>query len=106
LDAEASKVAAVPDKVAPFEGMRTLVVGGSSLAAFVVAEPPPLVNTARNSLPMSELDTEVMVYVVDVAPEISLQVDPPSVEFCHCTVGDGLPLAAALKVTVPPAPTN
>jgi len=27
FDAEASKVAAVPDKAAPFEGMRTLVVG-------------------------------------------------------------------------------
>ncbi len=71
-----------------------------------MAEPFALVNTARNSLPMSELVTKVMAYVVDVAPEMSLQVDPPSVEFCHCTVGDGLPLAAALKVTVPPAPTD
>ena len=36
----------------------------------------------------------------NVAPEMSLQVDPPSVDCCHCTVGGGPPLAAAVKVAV------
>ena len=38
--AEASKVAAVPDNVAPLEGMRTLVVGGAELKSYVVVAPP------------------------------------------------------------------
>ena len=31
-----------------------------------------------------------------------LNVAPPSVETCHCTVGVGKPLAAAVNVAVPP----
>ena len=34
-----------------------------------------------------------------------LKVEPPSVLTCHCTVGAGLPLAAAVKVAVRPALT-
>src|SRR5438034_17779 len=36
---------------------------------------------------------------------MSLNVMPPSVESCHCTVGAGEPLAAAVKVTGVPAHT-
>ena len=45
------------------------------------------------------------VRVVLVAPAMSLKVVPPSVLTCHCTVGVGLPLAAAVKVAVCPAVT-
>ena len=40
-------------------------------------------------------------YVVEVAPEMFVQV-VPSVLFSHCTVGVGEPLAAALKLAVDP----
>lgn len=39
----------------------------------------------------------VNVSVVLVAPEMSLKVAPPSVLTCHCTVGAGEPVAAALN---------
>jgi hypothetical protein len=42
--------------------------------------------------------------VVDVAPEIFVNVTP-SVLCCHCTVGAGFPLAAAVNVAVAPADT-
>jgi hypothetical protein len=34
-----------------------------------------------------------------------VNVPPPFVLTCHCTVGAGFPLAAAVNVAVPPAPT-
>ena len=40
-----------------------------------------------------------------VAPARSLKVPPPLVETCHCTVGAGLPEAAALKEALAPAVT-
>ena len=40
--------------------------------------------------------------VADVAPDMLLYVVPPSVLTCHCTVGAGEPLAAAVNVTVAP----
>ena len=43
--------------------------------------------------------------MVLVAPEMLLKVEPPSMLTCHCTVGVGLPLAAAVKVAVWPAVT-
>jgi hypothetical protein len=46
FDAEASKVAAVPDNVAPEEGMRTLVVGGGLSTVILMAE-----LNALNALP-------------------------------------------------------
>ena len=39
--------------------------------------------------------------VVDVAPAMFVKVTP-SVLCCHCTVGVGVPLAAAVKVAVAP----
>jgi len=42
----------------------------------------------------------LMVNVVLVAPEMLLNVPPPFVLSCHCTVGAGVPLAAAVKLTL------
>ena len=42
---------------------------------------------------------ETKEYVIDVAPGMSVQ-DPPGVNACHCTDGEGLPHAAAVKVAV------
>jgi hypothetical protein len=67
------------------------------VAAVVVVEPQLLVNCARYCLALSP-DAVVKLYVVEVAPVTLLNVAPPSVETCHCTV----PLAAAVKVAVVP----
>src|SRR5439155_12502765 len=55
---------------------------------------------ARPFLPSSAAPA-LKVSVELVAPAISLNVTPPSVLTCHWTVGAGLPLAAALKLTLP-----
>jgi hypothetical protein len=73
------------------------------VAAVVVADPLPLVNTARNFVPFWPAKTLGMVRVVVVAPATLLKVAPPSVENCHCTVGVGVPFAAAMNVAVWPA---
>jgi hypothetical protein len=69
-----------------------------SVAAVVVADPCELVNTARYSLPFSEPVVVAIVSVADVALETLLNVAPPSVDTCHCTVGVGLPFAEAVNV--------
>jgi len=47
-----------------------------------------------------------VVYVVEVAPTMSVQVAPGSVRSrCHWTAGMGLPDAAALKLAVCPSVT-
>src|SRR5450432_847050 len=73
------------------------------VAAVVVALPDPLVKTARNLVPFWPANTFGTVKVVMIAPAILLNVAPPSVENCHCTVGVGVPLAAAVNTAVPPA---
>ena len=73
------------------------------MAAFVVADPPALEKTARYWLPFCEL-CAAKVSVGDVAPLTLLHVTP-SVLTCHCTVGAGVPLAAAVKLTLWPAAT-
>ena len=74
-----------------------------SVAACVVAPPHELVKTARYRLP-SSLACTTNVRVVLVAPEIS--VNGPFITLtCHCTVGVGLPLAAAVNVTLLPGVT-
>ena len=45
------------------------------------------------------------VSVVPVPPATLLQVLPPSVDTCHCTVGVGLPVAAAVNVAAAGAVT-
>src|SRR6185369_15959972 len=59
-----------------------------------------LLNRARYWLPLSAA-TALKVKLGLVAPAMSLNVSPPSMLSCHCTVGAGLPLALALKVTLP-----
>ncbi len=75
------------------------------VAAVVVAVEQTLVKTARYCLVLSAA-TVANESVVEVAPGMLLNVVPPSVETCHCTVGLGLPEAAAVKVAVPPAQTS
>jgi hypothetical protein len=77
------------------------------VAAVVIAEPAEFVNTARTFHPFSKEKTgPLRLVVVAVAfPEMFAQVEPPSVEYCHWTAGEGIPRAAALNVTVPPEGT-
>ena len=42
---------------------------------------------------------------LDVAPEMSVHVEPPFVLNCHCNVGVGFPLAAEVKHTSEPVHT-
>ena len=70
------------------------------VAALVVADPPALVNTARTCQPFSKALRTPLVKLVDVDPARVIQVDPPFADSCHCTVGVGIPLAAAEKDTV------
>ncbi len=75
-----------------------------SVAAVVVAVPTVFVNTARYWFPLCA-KAVVKLSVVEVAPETLLNVAPPSVLTCHCTVGVGEPVAAAVKLAVWPAVT-
>ena len=76
-----------------------------NVAAVVVALPEGLVNTARNFVPFWPAATFGTVKVVVVAPATFWKVAPPSVLNCHCTVGVGVPVAAAANVAVCPALT-
>ncbi len=105
--------AAVNDAEAPattvtFDGL--VVMTGPdvtvSVAAVVVAVPTLFVNTASYSSPLIADVTEETVSVVEVAPVMAVNVVPPSVETFHCTVGVGLPEAAAVNVAFPPEPTD
>jgi hypothetical protein len=76
-----------------------------SVAAVVVADPPEFVNTARYRFPFCD-KAVVKLRVVEVPPEETLpNVTPPSVLTCHCTIGVGEPVAAAVKLAVCPAVT-
>jgi hypothetical protein len=74
-------------------------------AAVVVELLSEFVNTASYKFPLCSR-AAVKLKVVEVAPTIGLNVVPPFVLTIHCTVGAGLPLAAAVNVTVPPTPTD
>jgi len=63
------------------------------------------VNTARKRLPLSARTVAGVVKLGLVAPLMLVQVTPASVLCCHCTVGEGTPLAAAVKVAVAGATT-
>jgi hypothetical protein len=75
-----------------------------NVAALLVTLPAVLANTARYLFPFCETAV-VKLTVVEVAPLRLLNVTPPSVLTCHCTVGMGEPVAAAVKVAVWPAVT-
>src|SRR5438309_1357135 len=86
-------------------GLPLAAAGGTftvRVAAVVVAVPQVFVNTARYCLPPSA-PAAVKLRVVDVAPGMSVKLTPPLMLTCHCTVGVGVPLAAAVNVAVWPA---
>src|SRR5580698_9349190 len=91
----------------PLGGTHFTAAGGLTInvAALLVAVPTVLVNTASYSFPLSVVVVSVIVRVVEVAPLMAVQVFPPSVDTDHCTVGVGVPLAAAVKVALSPAVT-
>ena len=74
------------------------------VAAVVVTLPDALVNTAWYWFPLMDAVVLVIVSVAELAPATSLNA-PPFVLTCHCTVGAGLPLAAAVKLAVCPSVT-
>ncbi len=74
------------------------------VATVVVADPAEFVNTARYRLLFCD-KAVVKLSVAEVAPETGLNVTPPSVLTCHCTVGVGEPVAAAVKIAAWPAVT-
>jgi len=76
-----------------------------SVAAVVIAgEPMPFVNTASICSHSSPRWPENVQRSGGLAGEIR-EIVPPSILTCHCTVGVGMPLAAAVKVAEPPAMT-
>jgi hypothetical protein len=60
----------------------------TSVAAALVVVPDAFVNTARSSCPESA-SAPVPVYESAVAPAMFVNVDPASVEICHCCAGAG-----------------
>src|SRR5882672_2409884 len=106
--AAAVKIAVWPADTVWFAGC-VVIAGGVgeftvSVAAVVVAVPAEFVNTARYWFPLCD-KVVVKLRVVEVAPERLVNVTPPSVLTCHCTVGVGEPVAAAVKIAVWPAVT-
>ena len=102
--AAAVKVAVAPASTDTFVGF--VVIEGSvftvSVAAVVVAVPCVFVKTASYVFPVCAA-VVVKLKVVEVAPATAVN---PLPEFTiHCTVGVGVPLAAAVNVAVPPAVT-
>src|SRR5687767_5492235 len=97
--AAAVKVAMTPSQIVLSFGF-VVTAGGTStvsVAAVVVAVLHVFVKTARYCLPLSAV-TAVKLEEVLVAPPMSLKFSPPSIDTCHCTVGVGEPLAAAVNV--------
>ena len=75
------------------------------VAAADVILPDAFVNTAWYWLLVIGSVVIESVSVVELAPATSLNDVPPFVLSCHCTVGAGLPLAAAVKLAACPAVT-
>jgi hypothetical protein len=75
-----------------------------SVAAVVGADPAEFVNTAWYWFLFCD-KVVAKLKVVEVAPGRMLKVVPLSVLTCHCTVGVGEPVAAAVKVAVWPTVT-
>src|ERR1700722_13070551 len=76
-----------------------------NVAAVVEVLPAAFVKTALYLLLFSPA-LVVKLKVVEVAPATFVNVTPPSALTCHCTVGVGAPVAAAVKVAVAPASTD
>src|SRR5258708_5627443 len=69
------------------------------VAAAVAGDPHEFVKTARYWFPFCPA-VAVKLRVVEIAPGMLLKVAPAFVLPCHCTVGAGVPLAAAVNVAV------
>lgn len=72
-----------------------------NVAGLEFTEPPLFVHIARYCLLLSAI-VAANVNILSIAPLILVQ-PVPSVLFCHCTVGEGLPSAAALNLALLPA---
>src|SRR5205085_722605 len=70
------------------------------VAALVMASQQGLVKTARYLLPFFNAEA-VTTSVVPVALGMSVQGPLPTIT-CHCTMGTGLPLAAAVSTALTP----
>jgi len=75
-----------------------------NVAAVVDVLPAAFVNTALYWFPFCDAVVAKLKVVV-VALATFVNVVPPFVLTCHCTVGAGDPVAAAVKVAVAPATT-
>ena len=85
-------------------GAVPLGVATVKVAAVVVAgEPTPLAKTASYLLPPSPSVAAPKSNVREVWPVIGTNELLPAVSTIHCTVGVGVPLAAAMNVTSVPA---
>ena len=84
----------------PLSGVTVIALGATvSVAAFDVAvfvPPHVFVKTARYWLPLCETLGFVIVRVVLVAPDRSVQFESPLVLTCHLTDAPGLPAPAAV----------
>jgi hypothetical protein len=82
-----------------------VIIGATStisVAVAVVALLTEFVNTALYWFPVISV-VAARVSVGDVAPVKFANVIPPLVLTCHCTVGAGAPVAAAVNVAFTPA---
>jgi|SRR5579863_3179864 len=112
-DAEAVNAALVPlaaDTLAGLVRIATAMIAGEAAlctfksAGAVVTDPLLLLKTARYSQPLW-LGAAAKTRVSEVAPGIGAQRRPRSSETCQCTLGFGLPRAAAARLTVAPTAT-
>ena len=104
--AAAVNVAMSPAITDSFVGF-VVIIGATetvSVAVVVVALLTEFVNTALYWFPVIPAVT-ANVNVGDVAPFRFANVVPPLVLTCHCTVGAGAPVAAAVNVAFAPATT-
>jgi hypothetical protein len=62
--------------------------------------PPLFVASRRKRRPLSACVVAAVVWLVPLAPAMSAQVSPPSLESCHCSAGAGAPSTVAEKVAV------
>ena len=105
--AAAVNTALAPAVTVTFAGF--VVITGAEVTVSVadvdVALLTELANTASYKLPFCPA-VVAKLKVVDVAPATGVKLVPPFVLTCHCTVGVGVPVAAAVNVAVAPAATE
>src|ERR1700748_3711130 len=91
------KVSAVPTKNVGGLAVAKLGASRTVRVAVVVAVPTPFEKDARYLCPVSAAPA-MKEYVEEVAPEILTNAPVLSVR-CHCTLGVGVPVEAAVNVT-------